>query len=231
MDNTNTRTTRLLALALSGLMSSAAVAGELSLSGTGTVRYEPDSARLRFTASAEHPLATQASEQVHALMQQWRRKIQPWRDRLEDYTDARLNLHTRTLPPQKPDGEIRQSAIATQTVSFSIHDMSLLNPLLEAAQTLGLAYSLGPADFYHSEQDRLEREALAAAIADARSRCEFVASELGQRCGDVITMNINGGSQPRPMVMMAEARAARDVVSDTGIRELTVTISATFELE
>jgi len=231
MENPRTRTAGLVVLALSALMASAAVAGEVSLTGTGSVRYEPDSARLRFTATAEHPLATRASEQVQTLMEQWRREIEPWRDRLEDYSDASLSLYTRTLPAREPDGEARQSAVANQSVSFSIHDLSLLNPLLETARKLGLTYSLSPGNFYHSAQEKLERQALAAAIADARSRCEFVAAELGQRCGEVVSMNINSGSQPYPVMMMAEPRRSRDAVSEPGIRELTVTVSATFKLD
>jgi len=207
-----------------------ALAGELTLTGEGSVRYEPDSARLQFTASAEDPLANKASEQVHELMEKWRESIESWRDQLNDYSDARLNLYTRTIPPAERGGQSTRQAVASQTVSFSINDLTLLNPLLEQAQTIGLEYNLGPQQFYHSAEQQLEREALAAAIADARAQCEFVARELSQSCGEVVTMNINGGYRPVPM-MMAEARGANDVVSSVGIREITASVSATFTLE
>ena len=48
------------------------MAGEVTLTGEGSVRYEPDSARLQFTASAEHELPQKATERVAALMAQWR---------------------------------------------------------------------------------------------------------------------------------------------------------------
>ncbi|MBD3641833.1 MAG: SIMPL domain-containing protein [Marinobacter sp.] len=206
------------------------MAGELTLTGEGSVRYEPDSARLQFTASAEDPLANKASEQVRAQMEKWRDSIESWRDQLADYSDARLNLYTRTTPPAERGGQSTQQAVASQTVSFSISDLALLNPLLEQAQLLGMEYNLGPQQFFHSNEPQLEREALAAAIADARAQCDFVARELSQSCGEVVTMNINSGYRPVPM-MMAEARSAKDVVSSVGIRELTASVSATFTLE
>ncbi|MFO7528348.1 MAG: SIMPL domain-containing protein [Marinobacter sp.] len=206
------------------------MAGELTLTGEGTVRYEPDSAHLQFTASAEDPLANKASDQVRRQMEKWREGIESWRDQLSDYSDAQLNLYTRTIPPAERGGQSTQQAVASQTVTFSISDLTLLNPLLEQAQALGMEYSLGPQQLYHSNEPQLEREALAAAIADARAQCEFVARELKQSCGEVVTMNINSGYRPGPM-MMAEARAAKDVVTSVGVREMTASVSATFTLE
>jgi len=206
------------------------MAGELTLTGEGSVRYEPDSARLQFTASAEDPLANKASDQVRQQMEKWREGIESWRDQLADYSDAQLNLYTRTIPPAERGGQSTQQAVASQTVSFSISDLTLLNPLLEQAQALGMEYNLGPQQFYHSNEPQLERKALAAAIADARARCEFVARELGQSCGEVVTMNINSGYRPVP-IMMAEARSAKDTVTSIGVREMTASVSATFTLE
>ena len=76
----------------------------------------------------------------------------------------------------------------------------------------------------------MEREALALALADAKSRCEFVAQQMNQSCGDVVTLNINGGHRPMPMMMSAEARSA-DTISSVGEREISASVNATFELD
>ena len=206
-----------------------AMAGEVTLTGEGSVRYEPDSARLQFTASAEHALPQKATEQVAALMEQWREGITDYRDRLNDYSDATVNLYTRTLPAPERDEEPQKRAVASQTISFSITDLSLLNPLLREAQAVGLDYHLGPHQFFHSNETGMEQEALARAIADAKARCRFVASQLDQTCGDVVTININGGHRPVPM--MAEAKSMSDTVSSGGEREIRASVSATFELD
>lgn len=107
-----------------------ALAGEVSLKGEGSVRYQPDSARLQFTASAEHELPQKATEQVATLMGQWREAIDEYQARLQDYSDANVNLYSRTLPPRDRDEEPRTRAVASQTVSFQINDLALLNPYL-----------------------------------------------------------------------------------------------------
>jgi len=228
MAGRNRRTHMLFSLAL--MMPGLALAGEVTLTGEGSVRYEPDSARLRFTASAEHPLAQKATERVAELMKQWRDGISSYRDQLSDYSDASLNLYTRTLPAREQGKDAEQRAVASQTISFSIHDLDLLNPLLQQAQSLGLDYHLGPQQFFHSDEAGMEQEALARAIADARARCRFVASQLDQTCGEVVTINVNGGHSPVPM-MMAEAKTMSDTVSSVGEREIRASVSATFELE
>jgi len=208
----------------------AAHAGEVTLTGEGSVKYTPDSARLQFTATAEDNLPANASDKVNRLIKQWRTAIEQYRDQLNDYHDADLNLYTRTIPAPERGQEPEQRAVASQTVSFTVDDLALLNPLLEQAQTLGLDYHLGSGSFYHSDESGLEKQALARAIADARSRCDFVADELDMSCGEVVTININGGHYPTPM-RMAEAKSAADVVSSISDRELQASVSATFKLD
>lgn len=221
---------RRLGVSLALLAPALAVAGEVTLTGEGRVRYEPDSARLQFTASAEHALPQKATERVANLMSQWREGIADYRDRLADYSDATVNLYTRTLPPEDRNKEPEKRAVASQTISFSINDLTLLNPLLQEAQAIGLDYHLGPHQFFHSNETGLEQEALARAIADAKARCQFVAKQLDQHCGEIVTLNINGGHRPIPM-MMAEAKSASDTVSSVGEREIEASVNATFELE
>ncbi|WP_372997023.1 SIMPL domain-containing protein [Marinobacter sp.] len=228
MNGRNRNPRLLLTLALS--VPALAMAGEVTLTGEGSVRYEPDSARLQFTASAGHELPQKATERVAALMDQWREGITEYRARLDDYSDATVNLYTRTLPAPERGEEPRKQAVASQTISFSISDLTLLNPLLQQAQALGLDYHLGPQQFFHSDETGMEQEALARAIADARARCRFVAGQLDQSCGEVVSININGGHRPVPM-MMAEAKSISDTVSSVGEREIRASVSATFELD
>lgn len=207
-----------------------AMAGEVSLSGQASVKYTPDSARLQFTANAEHSLPETATQRVNEQMEQWRDGISDYRDQLGSYSDASVNLYSRSIPSQERGQKPEKVAVASQTVSFTIDDLALLNPILKQAQALGMDYNVGPHQFFHSDESSLRKQALAGAIADARARCEFVANELDKQCGEVVNINVDDGYQP-PVPMMAEMRASSDVVSDVGPRELTSRVSATFELE
>jgi len=223
----NTLATMLFPLAL---LPAAAFAGEVSLSGQGSVRYEPDSARLQFTARAEDEQAQQATAQVAEMIRQWREGISEYQAQLHEYTDASVNLYTRTVSDQARDQEPRLQAVASQTVSFRIDDLTLLNPLLEQAQAIGLQYSLNPSQFFHSNEAELEREALGKAIDDARDRCDFVARKLDLQCGDVVSLNVSGGFRPVAM-MRTEAKAMADTVASIGEREIQASVNATFELD
>lgn len=220
----------LLTAATLTLLPVGVMAGEVSLSGQASVKYTPDSARLQFTANAEHSLPETATRRVNEKMEQWRDGISDFRDQLDSYSDASVNLYSRSVPTQERSQKTEKIAVASQTVSFTIDDLSLLNPILAQAQELGLDYNLGPHHFFHSDESSLRKQALAGAIADARARCEFVANELDKQCGEVININIDNNHQP-PVPMMAEVRASSAPVSETGPRELTSRVSATFELE
>lgn len=211
-------------------LSSLALAGEVSLTGQGSVQYTPDSVRLQFTASAEHPKADTATEQVSQTLTDWNQAIEQYRSQLDDYSDATVNLYTRHLPTERGDQTPEQTAVASQTVTFTTDELELLNPLIAVAQDLGMEYHLGPHQFYHSKEEEFRRQALARALADARSQCEFVAEEMDMDCGTVKSLNINDGGRPVPM-MMSEARDAKMSVSSIGSREVQVSVSATFELE
>ncbi len=212
------------------LLPGVVLAGEVTLSGQGSVRYEPDSAQLQFTARAEDQQASNATAQVAEMIRQWREGISEYQGQLHEYTDANVNLYTRTVTPQKGEQKPQQRSVASQTVSFRIDNLSLLNPLLEQAQSIGLQYNLNPSQFFHSNETELEREALGKAIDDARERCDFVARKLGQRCGDVVTLNVNGGFRPVAM-MRSEAKSMADTVASVGEREIQASVNATFELD
>ncbi len=207
-----------------------AMAGEVSLGGQASVKYTPDSARLQFTANAEHNLPETATRRVNEQMEQWREAISDYRNQLGSYSDASAHLYSRSIPSQERGQKPEKIAVASQTVSFTIDDLALLNPILQQAQALGMDYNLGPHQFYHSNESALREQALAGAIADARARCQFVANELDKQCGEVININVDDGHQP-PVPMMAEMRVSSDTVSEVGPRELTARVSATFELE
>src|SRR5690554_3203902 len=89
----------------------AANAGEVSLSGEGLVRYTPDSARLQFSVSAEHKQPQKASAQVAETMDKWRNAIKAWQDQLQDYSDADVNLYTRTLPVDRKSTRLNSSHV------------------------------------------------------------------------------------------------------------------------
>lgn len=207
---------------------------EVSLTGEGQVRYVPDSARLSFTVSAEHQESDQAISDVRGTMERWRESIADIRSELVDYSDASAHLYQRQRYPRPENGEPGEPqtiAVASQTVSFEIHDLKLLNTVLTKAQNLGMNYNLGQHQFFHSNEEKLQQDALAQAITNARERCQFAAEQLGMDCGEVKSLNLQSSGGGPVMMRMQEASAAADTVSEVGPRDITATVQATFTME
>lgn len=213
-----------------GLLPALALAGEVSVTGEGKVEYTPDSIRLQFTAREEDKDPQVATESVKEKISQWEEAVSAYRNQLEDYDSATLNLYSQQFPPNKDGEQPRSRAVASQSVSFTLPALDSLNPVLQAAQESGLEYHISDGNFFHSNEAKLEREALGKAIDDAREQCEFIAMRLNQTCGDVKMLSTSFGGHPVPM-MMAEARGKSGPVTAIGNRELTVTVSATFEID
>ncbi|WP_203140616.1 SIMPL domain-containing protein [Marinobacter mangrovi] len=207
-----------------------ALAGEVNVTGEGKVSYTPDSVRLQFTARAENADAQAATRAVKTTIAQWEDNVSAYRNQLDDYDSAALNLYTQRLPPQKDGDKPQTQSVAAQSVSFTLSALDSLNPVLQAAQDAGMEYHVGEGNFFHSNEKSLEREALGKAIDDARDQCQFIAKRLNQSCGEVKSLSTSYGGRPVPM-MMAEARGKSGPVTAVGDREVTVTVNATFELD
>ncbi|TBW59463.1 DUF541 domain-containing protein [Marinobacter halodurans] len=207
-----------------------ALAGEVNVTGEGKVSYTPDSIRLQFTARAENADAQAATRAVKATIAQWEDNVSAYRNQLEDYDSAALNLYTQRLPPSRDGDQPQTQSVAAQSVSFTLSALDSLNPVLQAAQDAGMEYHIGDGNFFHSNEKALEREALGKAIDDARAQCQFIAKRLNQSCGEVKSLSTSYGGRPVPM-MMAEARGKSGPVTAVGDREVTVTVNATFELD
>ncbi|WP_328187771.1 SIMPL domain-containing protein [Marinobacter sp. OP 3.4] len=209
-----------------------AAPAEVSLTGEGKVRYIPDSARLSFTVTAEHEDSDKAISEVRAVMERWRESITDIRDQLVDYSDASAHLYQRQHHPRNGESEEPKTiAVASQTVSFEVHDLTLLNPVLTRAQDLGMNYNLGQHQFFHSDEEQLQQDALAKAISNARDRCQFAAEQLGMDCGEVKSLNLQSSGGGPIMMRMQEASATADTVSEVGPRDINATVQATFTME
>lgn len=224
----------LLALMTLPAVPALAAPAEVSLTGEGQVRYVPDSARLNFTVTAEHADSDKAISEVRGVMEQWRESIADIRSELVDYSDASAHLYQRQRYPQRENDDADKPqtiAVASQAVSFEIHDLKLLNPVLTKAQNLGMNYNLGQHQFFHSGEEALQREALAKAISNARERCQFAAEQLGMGCGEIKSLNLQSSGGGPIMMRMQESSAAADTVSQVGPQEISATVQATFTME
>lgn len=191
----------------------------VSVGGTGTVSVIPNQADISFgvesrAATAKGALAANAVEM--------RKVIAALR------AGGAANIRTQwvTVNPVTMDGTKIEGWSAVNTVSATI-ESGKAGALIDSGVDAGANQVYGPS-LSNSDARKLERQALQAAVADARARAEILASAAGGKLGKVLAISesTSGG------IPVYEKSAAMDggtpVVS--GAQDLTVTVSVTFEL-
>jgi uncharacterized protein YggE len=120
------------------------------------------------------------------------------------------------------------SGFAAANVVTATIDLDRAGSVIDAAVEAGANQVYGPS-LAVADQGKLYRQALNAAVADARASAEVLAAAAGRTLGRVTSVVESGGATPVPM-------AVRSAVSDAGApieagtRETTATISVTFAL-
>jgi uncharacterized protein YggE len=116
---------------------------------------------------------------------------------------------------------------ASNSVSASI-GIGRAGALIDAAAEAGANQINGPG-MSSSDADRLYREALADAVADARQRAEVLARAAGRSLGDITSLS-EVGSQGIPYALEAKDAAAASTPVVPGRQETSASVSVTFSL-
>jgi uncharacterized protein len=192
----------------------------VTVSGVGSATVSPDEAELLFGVETRGPTATAALAANGAAM---RRVIAALRD-----AGARdlATQYVSVWPVSRDDGGI-DGYSASNSVS-AIIDVERAGDLIDAVTDAGANQVSGPG-LSRSDSERIYRQALSDAIADARARAEVLAKAAGRSLGDIISIS-EGGAPPVPYVERAALDAAASTPVVPGKQETSATISVTFEL-
>jgi uncharacterized protein YggE len=209
------------AVALPGPASSAAAdEGGITVQGTGSVAAVPDRAELSFGVESQAPTAKAA---LAANAAEMRRVLAALR--AAGATD--LKTQYVSLSPRL-DGENQvQAYAATNSVSATIKQLGRVGAVIDAAVAAGANQVYGP-NLSRGDQSDLYRQALKAAVANARESAQALAAASGLSLGRV-TAVVEGGGAPMPMPLAA-ARA-EDVGStpiEGGSQQVSATVTVTF---
>lgn len=124
---------------------------------------------------------------------------------------------------QRPDGYV-----ASNSVVVRVRDLGKLGGFLRSVVDGG-ANQIGGISFELADPGKLEREALAAAVKDARRQAEVVAGAADIRIERIESINTGGSYRPMPRPAPMAARAARaDVPIQAGSLEVSSEVQMTF---
>jgi uncharacterized protein len=196
----------------------------VSVTGTATMRSTPDEAVVSFgvqteSSSAEDAMRENASRMVSVL------------DALADLgvRDGDISTAGVTLYPSYGSSGTNISGYqASNQVSVTFHDLGVIGRAIDAAVKAGANLTNGVV-FQMSPASRGNEQALAAAVADARSKASAVAVAAEAQLGQVLTVSETGPSFPPPMpyegAMAADAAAATPVNPPTLETQISVQVT------
>jgi uncharacterized protein YggE len=208
----------------------------VSVRGSGSVNAVPDQLRLSVQIMTR-------GESASAAMTEAGKRTRAVLDMLKGYGVEDKDIRTSRVgvtPVYDYEKRIQPPPIISYngtnefTVLFRQKQMERVGEFLDRAVTAG-ASTFGGLIYESSRQRELEREALAAAAADARSRADVLARQLGGTLGRVLSIDELPAGTPRRQKAMTQAFAVEQSQSAapvmTGELSMSVTVDVIFELK
>jgi uncharacterized protein YggE len=210
------------AVALPGSATSAAAeAGGITVQGTASVEVVPDRAELTFGVESQGDTARAA---LAANAAEIRKVIAALK------AAGAVDLETQyvSLSPRYNERNEAQGFTASNSVSATVRQIARAGAVVDAAVAAGANQVYGP-NLSSGDQTELYREALEAAVANARASAQALASASGLALGRV-TAIVEGGAAPQPLPFAAADKAleAGSTPIEPGTQQVTAVVSVTF---
>jgi uncharacterized protein len=194
--------------------------GGITVLGTGSTTVVPDRASFAFgtvtqaaTANAALAASSQSVARVIAALKK------------AGVAQADIQTSDVSLSPRMNDkGDGIVGYTASNTVTATIRKIGDAGDVVDAAVGAGSNQVYGP-NLVASDQDAAYRNALKAAVADARAKAEALAAASNSALGKITAIVEGGGAVPLPMAAGAKGSS---VPIEPGTQKIEATVSVTF---
>ncbi len=201
--------------------SAAAEPGGITVQGTASVASVPDRAEISFGVESQGQTAKAA---LAANAAEMRRVLAALK------AAGATDVKTQYVSVSSRLGEQNevQGYAATNSVTATIKQLARVGAVIDAAVEAGANQVYGPS-LSVGDQSELYRQALKAAVVNARASAQALAEAANVSLGRV-TAIVEGGGAPQPLPLAASVKA--DAVSSTpiegGSQQTSATVSVTF---
>jgi uncharacterized protein YggE len=198
----------------------------ITVSGTGIADGEPNRADFTFGVVTEGRTARGA---LAANAAEARRVIAALRG--ADVAERDIQTQQVSISPvSSEDGRTVTGYQARNSVIARLRDLARAGAAIDAAVEAGANEVYGP-NLIQSDRATIERQALQAAMADARAKAQAVASAGGVTLGRLMTVVEGGGGAP-PMPYAGDARAAAESSTPIapGTQEIQAFVTVTYSV-
>ncbi|MCL4221797.1 MAG: SIMPL domain-containing protein [Phycisphaerales bacterium] len=184
----------------------------VSVSATGRISTAPNRASVSLGATAQAKTAAAAVEKVNSTMSELIDQLKAL-----ELPGARIQTSSVQLyPVYGPHNGIDQPRIvayqASNSVSVRTDDVASIASVLDLAVRVGANQINGPV-FELQNSDRVQREALRLAVAEARSKAEVIAEAMNMKIVCFEEVSEVASISPSPMLYGGDVMAMREAVS------------------
>jgi uncharacterized protein len=205
----------------------------ITVSGEGKVNAKPDLVRLDLGVQTDANTVKEAqalnTKQMNAIVD----ALKSAGIASKDIQTSGYNIYPRI--DWQTGKQVILGYSVSQNVSVKVRDLDKVGEILGRAGDLG-ANQVGGIQFTVDDPTKLEEEARAKAIDDARKKAEQLADQLGLRIVKVVTFS-ESGEYPTPVPMYAKAMeaGARDMAAsapsiESGSLDIVNHVNVTFEV-
>jgi uncharacterized protein YggE len=201
--------------------------GTITVTGSGTVEVEPDTAILNVGVQANAPTGAEAMTQLTADSNALTEALVAAGIDAADIQTSGLSLWSMT----GDDGVTIAGYQASLNVSVTIRDIDAVGPTIDAAQAaVGEGFTIGGVSFSFSDPESVLQQARADAVANARTIAEQYAVAAGVSLGDLVSIVDGYTSLPVEFARAEAAAADMSVAISPGTLELGVQITVTYAI-
>jgi uncharacterized protein YggE len=200
-----------------------ASSGGITVLGTGSANVTPNRASFAFGTVSQAATATPA---LAASSQSVTRVITA----LKKAGVAQADIQTSDVslsPRMNDNGNEIVGYTASNTVTATIRKLGDAGDVVDAAVGAGSNQVYGP-NLLASDQEAVYRNALKAAVSEARAKAETLAAASSSTLGR-ITAFVEGGGGPEPMPVAVGAKDS-SVPIEPGTQKIEATVSVTFAI-
>jgi uncharacterized protein YggE len=201
-----------------------AAPGTLSVLGTGEVTTTPDTAKVSAGVTTQAPSAADAiaanADEMSKVIAALKRAGVAGKDLQTEFVSVN--------PRYDDNGQAIVGYSASNSVSAVVRELSNVGDVIDAAVAAGANNVSGPS-LARDDQDELYRDALEAAVANARQKATALAQAAGVSLGKIRSLNESPQSAGP---VMFDALAAREAATpiEPGTAEITAAVSVVFAI-
>jgi len=189
------------------------------VAGSGSAAGVPDRGAFTFTVATPGKTAAAAVQTNAAAMRAVVAALKQAGVAAADLQTTQVSLDQS----RSDDGRTVTGYEASSSVRAELRDLGRAGAVVDAAVGAGADGFSGP-ELATGDAERLYRDALKAAVADARAKAQVLAAAAGLTLGRITNVS-EGGAQPVPVLQTAKAG---DVEIEPGTQEIGASVTVSF---